>query len=156
MFPFILVLTHTGCDSCRETADFCCPSTALCAWLRSASRCPWPSASSLRCLRYGMFSCSQGQMAHGAAGKIFTLNILHLTPTGPAGFYSLLSSLKMTFKVKPRGTQLNQFSIIFFLVFFFFPLADWGISPWAGDCHGNGLQSVDLQQRFMMKMGHKL
>ncbi|XP_022616050.1 sideroflexin-5-like isoform X2 [Seriola dumerili] len=40
-----------SCDSCRATADCCCPSTALCAWLPSLSPCPWPSVCSHRCLR---------------------------------------------------------------------------------------------------------
>uniref|UniRef100_A0A3B4TGQ0 Sideroflexin 5b n=1 Tax=Seriola dumerili TaxID=41447 RepID=A0A3B4TGQ0_SERDU len=44
-----------GCDSCRATADCCCPSTALCAWLPSLSPCPWPSVCSHRCLRYSIY-----------------------------------------------------------------------------------------------------
>ncbi|XP_056295372.1 sideroflexin-5b isoform X2 [Pseudoliparis swirei] len=50
-FPFFTLLNRVGCDSCRATAACCCPSTASCAWLPSASRCPWPSACSPRCLR---------------------------------------------------------------------------------------------------------
>lgn len=34
-----------------------------------------------------------------------------------------------------------------------FLLADRGVLPWAGDCHGNRLQGGDLQQRFMMDGG---
>lgn len=36
---------------------------------------------------------------------------------------------------------------------FFFLSVDRGVSPGAGDCHGNRLQGGDLQQRFMMDGG---
>uniref|UniRef100_A0A3B4Z7Z2 Sideroflexin 5 n=1 Tax=Stegastes partitus TaxID=144197 RepID=A0A3B4Z7Z2_9TELE len=77
-----------GCDSCRATADCCCPSTALCAWSPSASRCLWPSACSPRCLRYiiycQMSCCFKAQMVQGAAVEKFKLRIHHLTCTAPA------------------------------------------------------------------------
>uniref|UniRef100_A0A3Q2NTR5 Sideroflexin 5b n=1 Tax=Fundulus heteroclitus TaxID=8078 RepID=A0A3Q2NTR5_FUNHE len=76
-----------GYDSCRETAAFCCPSTASCAWLLSASPCPWPSASSLRCLRYAAFCGSERpDGSWSSCGDILALNVLHLAPTAPAGF----------------------------------------------------------------------
>ncbi|XP_067098855.1 sideroflexin-5a isoform X2 [Osmerus mordax] len=40
-----------GSPSSRSTGDCCFPSTVWCVWEPSAWRCPWPSASSLRCLR---------------------------------------------------------------------------------------------------------
>ncbi|XP_055087144.1 sideroflexin-5a isoform X2 [Periophthalmus magnuspinnatus] len=36
------------CRSCRETPDWCCPSTLWSVWPHSPSPCPSPSASSLR------------------------------------------------------------------------------------------------------------
>jgi len=35
-------------------------------------------------------------------------------------------------------------------------LTDRGISPWAGNCHGNRLQGADLQQGTVMKEREKL
>lgn len=89
---FIPVLTRVGCDFCRAIADCCCPSTAWCAWLPSACRCPWPSACSPRCLRYSKASAQpssvlqiQGQLAEkGAAGEKFKLLIHHLKCTSAA------------------------------------------------------------------------
>lgn len=89
---FIPVLTRVGCDFCRAIADCCCPSTAWCAWLPSACRCPWPSACSPRCLRYSKVSAQpssvlqiQGQLAErGAAGEKFKLLIHHLKCTSAA------------------------------------------------------------------------
>lgn len=91
-FFFIPVLTRVGCDFCRAIADCCCPSTAWCAWLPSACRCPWPSACSPRCLRYSKASAQpssvlqiQGQLAEkGAAGEKFKLLIHHLKCTSAA------------------------------------------------------------------------
>lgn len=74
-FPFIALWACAGCDSCRATADWCYPSTALCVWWPSASPCLWPSACSLRCLRYSTAAVQLlllpfgEQMAQRAAGE---------------------------------------------------------------------------------------
>lgn len=84
---FFTTVACAGCDSCRATGGYCFPSTASCAWLPSASLCPWPSACSPRCLRYlqPLPLLTRGQMAakEGAAGEKFKLHIHHLTCTAP-------------------------------------------------------------------------
>ena len=90
-FPLSLILTCVGCNSCSGTADCCCPSTALCAWLPSASPCLWPSACSHRCLRY-CINCRVNYLSaadsrpdgSGSSWNKFKLHMHHLTRAAPA------------------------------------------------------------------------
>lgn len=100
---FITVSTCVGCDSCRATADCCCPSTASCAWLPSASPCLWPSACSRRCLRYSKVSVQlfplliQGQMVKGSSWEEIqiTYTPLHMHRPGPRACIHLLLQMSL-------------------------------------------------------------
>lgn len=131
----VSVLTCEGCASCRATADCCFPSTVPCACWHSPSPCPWPSACSPRCLRYSALRGSQ--KAQGAAAEMLTLHVLQLART--ARLFSLTFKAKMESKKKKPQ----------FLLFFPCILADWGVSPWAWDRHGDQMQGGDLQQGLM-------
>lgn len=161
---FFTTVACAGCDSCRATGGYCFPSTASCAWLPSASLCPWPSACSPRCLRYlqPLPLLTRGQMAakEGAAGEKFKLHIHHLTCTAPTRELVFCSYSRCLFPsvVKSQddflkldvGATWSYNSDLSISVLVVVVAADRGVLPGAGDRHGNRLQSVDLQQGFMM------